>query len=347
MQPTTRHTNQLQNRVQAMVIDRRRGFSLIEILVSILIIGSLLGILLVALNKTRLFVRSASDVQIALSVKTGVEQFQQEFNFLPPLVRERNPNAPRAIEADPGANGQLQISVYSTRNPQDLAFLRTTLALDSVNPFIDARYSEYTVPYYLAGALSTPLTTGPDLPIDGIAGPGLYAPRADGTFVIPRDVANAAAGGASGPGALKRGAKKYESFIPVGDRDLKLVTNTNTTQRTDVKAVDGQGNAVRYYRWEPAATALVPADLNVPRMVARVPGLIAGDVVSADRDLSVSAKARDARFAIVIAGPNGLFGDELIAEIIAKFGGGANPTADEELKLRIRAERDNIVEIGR
>lgn len=314
---------------------RRRAFSLVEVLVAILVIGSLLTILLVALAKAKVFVRSTADQRTALAIMTGVEQFKQEFGFAPPMVRERF-TTPMILEG-PG-----QIAVYSVRNPAHLAFLRTTPALDPVNPFEDNRYSNYTLAYYLAGSLGANRGPGINLPIDGVAGPGLYAPRADGTFDVPKDVERAASGTA---GETNRGGKKYEPFIQLSGQGLKVATDP--TNPLDVTVRDSKNVAIRFYRWEHNDGAQIIADMNVPRIVARAPGTIAGEILQPNRDVTANAKVRDAQFAIVGAGPNGLFGDEDIAEITRVLGGGDSPAPDEERRLRLEAEKDNIVEVGR
>ncbi len=315
---------------------RRRAFSLVELLVSILVIGSLLSILLVALAKAKVFAGSTSDLQTALTVKTGVEQFKQEVGFLPPMVRERF-TTPLAVEATPG-----RIAVYSVRTPAHLAFLRAMPVLDPQNPFEDNRYSDYTLAYYLAGSLGVNRGPGMNLPIDGVPGPGLYMPRADGTFDVPRDVEQAASGAA---GSSNRAGKKFEAFIPVSGRGIKVVTNPSDP--LDVRVQDAKNASIRYYRWEHNDGAQLVADMNVPRIVARIPGTVAGEILKPDRDLTANVKARDAQFAIVCAGPNGVFGDEPIAVIVQALHNGAGATPDEERRLRLEAEKDNIVEIGR
>ena len=315
---------------------RRRAFSLVEILVAILVIGALLSILLVALGKAKVFAGSTKDLQSALTIKTGVEQFKEEFGFLPPMVRERF-TTPMVLEGTPG-----QIAVYSLRNPTHLAFLRTTPALDALNPFQDERYSELTLGYYLAGSLGANRGPGINLPIDGVSGPGLYAPRADGTFDVPKDVERAAG---NAPGDTNRGGKKYDPFIPLTGRGLKVFTDPSNALAVTVR--DDKDVPIRYYRWEHNDGAQLMADMNVPRIVARVPGTIAGEILRPERDLSANPKVRDAQFAIVSAGPNGVFGDEDISVITRALGGGDSPNADAERRLRLEAEKDNIVEVGR
>lgn len=315
---------------------RRRAFSLVEVLVAVLVIGSLLSILLVALSKAKVFTGSVSDLQTALAVRTGVEQFKQEFGFLPPMVRERF-TTPLALESNPG-----QIAVYRVRDAAHLAFLRATPALDPQDPFRDERFSEYTLAYYLAGALGVNRGPGMNLPIDGVPGPGLYAPRTDGTFDVPRDVEQAAT---NTPNASNRVGKKYESFIPLSTRGLKIVSDPSNAQNVTVR--DAKDAVIRYYRWEHNDGAQQIIDMNVPRIVARTPGTIPGEILRPERDLTASVKARDAAFAIVCAGPNGVFGDEDISVITRALGGGDNPVAAEETRLRLEAERDNVVELGR
>lgn len=315
---------------------RRRAFSLIELLVAIFVIGALLSILLVALAKAKVFARSTSDLQSALTVRTGVERFKQEFGFLPPMVRERY-LTPLILEPTAG-----QIAVYSLRNPAHLTFLRATPPLNPQNPFEDNRYSELTLGYYLAGSLGANRGPGTNLPIDGVPGPGLYTPRADGTFDVPKDVERAASGS---PGESNRGGKKFDPFVPISGSGLKVFTDPSNPLNVTLR--DAKDVAIRYYRWEHNDGAQLIADMNVPRLVARAPGTIAGEIVRPERDITANPKMRDAQFAIVTAGPNGLFGDEDIDVITRVLGGGSSPSADAERRLRLEAEKDNVVEVGR
>ena len=63
-------------------------------------------------------------------------------------------------------------------------------------------------------ATTYPPYRGVDLPLDGVKGPGFYAPNRDGTFDVPRDILAAASGrSASQRAGTKLGNKGRESAV--------------------------------------------------------------------------------------------------------------------------------------
>lgn len=317
----------------------RGGFTIVEILVSILVLGTLIALLLLALGRTRAFARATGDRQALISIKTGIDQFKTEFGILPPMVRD-NPGALRAnsVEPDPAVAGRVRIAVYSLTEAQDAAFLRTLPPANATNPFADPRFSERTLAYYLTGSLARARSATSTLPIDGVPGPGIYKPLAGGGFDVPRD---AEAASTSTGTDFNRAGRTFGPFIPVDERDVRVVANP--ADQLDVSVQDARGVAYRYYRWEPAPVFSTLESLNIPRLVARRPNSIPGDVTPPDRDITAAASVRDARYAIVSPGPNGVFGDEPVEALVARLGG----SASEEVKLRLQAERDNVVEVGK
>jgi prepilin-type N-terminal cleavage/methylation domain-containing protein len=73
----------------------QRGFTLIEVLFSVLILGVLIGLLFVAFRTTRRYAASVTDRQAVNAVKMGVSRFIEECGIAPPLVRgPRDGHAP-------------------------------------------------------------------------------------------------------------------------------------------------------------------------------------------------------------------------------------------------------------
>jgi prepilin-type N-terminal cleavage/methylation domain-containing protein len=341
---------------------RAAGFTLLELLMSVLILGLILALVLTGAFAVTNAARNATDRATLANIRTGLTQFQQEFNFAPPLVKEQ---AGRTSPGDPPTNPILpasppnqpaRISVYQVTAAQDRQALRVpTLAPTSANPLLDNRYSEVSLAYYLVGALEEPLwgSGQPQPPIDGVAGPGLYRPARDGSFEIPADVRRI---GTPPPGgqASSRVGKVYEPFINLSS-SLKVLGEPG--RPWSVRLLDRKGTPIRYYRWErgreyPAGSGNYdvrqPQDLNVPAIVGRDYGLPEFRYFKRkpERDLLEGAALKGATWAIVGAGQNGLFGDEDTSVLAERLG--KSPPTDEagELVLRAMAEEDNIVEVG-
>lgn len=227
----------------------------------------------------------------------------------------------------------------------------------------DRRYSKFSLPYYLAGI-------GP-ASVDGIDGPGMSRPLFNGQFegVLLR---------AARVGTTR---ERFEPVVDTGRASLRLVTGyQHAGDYTEHNAVmppnadlpdshaafvDPWGRAYRYYRWERGRVdrgRLVvdtSLDLNLPPVLIN-PELYAevrnndGGTAAREIDLTAPSRAgtdasvalRAARFAVVSAGPDGLFGTEAI-EYIAERMGAAVPTSDAEIiALRKAAWEDNIVGVG-
>lgn len=227
---------------------------------------------------------------------------------------------------------------------------------DTASAWEDRRYSKFSLPYYLSGIGGRA--------VDGVEGPGMSRPLLNGQF----------------EGVLLRAARvgtprdRYDPVIDVTRRSLRLVSGyqhradytehnatmpaADTVPDSHAAFVDPWGRAFRYYRWEPGRLVngrlqvLSSLDLNIP------PVLINPDVYAAVRNADNSANARDidltggsvelrsARYAVVSAGPNGLFGTESI-DHIAQTLGQAVPTDDSGIiRLRKQAWEDNIVGLG-
>jgi len=353
--------------------ESRRGFTLVEILFSILILGLLMGLLYVTFRSTRNFARSTTNRQTATSIKMGVSRFIEVCGFPPPLIRDQAQTIPMTVEQN-GTSG-VRFAVYSFRNDDGadattLAFLRPATLTDvtATNPFLDYRYSLRTLPVYIAGACDVPLApAAPDavaktIPIDGVVGPGMYKAKPDGQFDVPGDVKQ---GNAS---STKRVSTKLDTLVDLSKkavtvyaygRDPSAVTTdlrdgaTSYDANSDrwVELRDAQGKPIRYYRWingvaYTQGTRTVYEvrkidDLRLPPLVGRKGTTI--PQTPADRDTMQNPELRNASWAIVMAGPDGVFGDEPLAELVKLLG----PSAEsDEVRVRIQAEKDNIVEVG-
>jgi competence protein ComGC len=308
---------------------RRPGFTITELLLVLIVLFLLISLLVVAVNRARAMAGMAAERQTVSAMKTGVEYFQQEFGFLPPLVRDYNmdkypdyatkvpspPSIPGANEDGPLNSATFDPQIFSTGNPPDLAFLRAEQIDFNPTELKDYRFSEYSIPYYLIGTLGLDPN---GMLIDGVRGPGFRTPTRGGSFMDS--------------------GRQFGAFFTPSTSSQGVVATDSTVGRFELR--DNKAVSYRYYRWENGRAngadigklVNLPKDYNVPSIV--------GD---AQDDVSL----RGARWAIVAAGPNGVFGDntegvDMDAEEYwaLKLGAG---TPEQLLR---RAREDNIVEVG-
>ena len=273
----------------------RIGFTLVELVFTILIVFMLMGLLIVGLRAASGFARRTADTQTLTSLKTGISLFKGDFGFIPPLAKDTDPAGP-ITDLDPRTDRR-SVRIYRVSNRIDLEVLRGNVTLTGRET---RRYSVYSLPYYIMGAL--------DREVDGIDGTGMYEPSRDGSFAL--------------------GGRRYEPMMRADegagglnwiDRDAGLVVLRDRT-----------GTEIRYYRWEPEDDVENSEDLNVPEVF----GIAADDV-----------EVRGARYGIVIAGANGMFGDEPVEVIQQKLGLTLDPTAASHA---IKAARtDNVMGVGK
>lgn len=366
------------------------AFTLIELLVVIAVIVLLAAILLAGLARTVGTARSVTAQRSIDALVIGVNQFKAEFGFLPPLVHDgpalsagdpnyragiavagqfRREDGPVVSNPPPFPRGSAyeQLVVWSEVDPRYFGFIRRRSgegsdpvllpqggAWNIAHSWEDRRYSKFALPYYLYGVGGQRL--------DGVAGPGMTRPLANGLF----------------EGALLSGIggtrDRFQPVIDADRRSLRLIigyrdegdyaehgaTPPPAADIPDSHAafIDPWGRAVRYYRWEPGRldggqlVVRTTLDLNIP------PVLINPEIYAAVRNQDNSDNARQidltagspelraARYAVVSAGPDGLFGTEPI-EYIAEQLGRAVPTTEQEI-IRLRKEvwEDNLVGLG-
>lgn len=160
------------------------------------------------------------------------------------------------------------------------------------------------------------------LDVDGVKGPGLRAPLSDGSFGT--------------------GGRAFDPFFDVGRNAKAIAIDDAAAGKVTLR--DRKGVPFRYYRWlrgDKTGAILDPdTDLNVPEIL--------GDPMS-------NPELKSAEYALVAAGPNGLFGDEdqipsgypgymKIEEMAGKLGISEGTSPE---KIRRLAAEDNIVEVGR
>lgn len=347
----------------------RRGFTLIEMLMSILVIGVLLSLVIVAAVHVTRLAKDTVNSQTLRSISAAMAQFKTENGILPPLVRDQQASN-NVTQVTLGSPAKTYVNVLfrdKAQNDADQVLLRTQTVTDASNPFggagfgqRDRRYSERSLAVYLLGAMNA-LDINNTLPLDGVLGLGSYKAFGDGSFDIPKSVRDRA--NSSNPNAEpNRGGGKV--LGPYLEASAGKIVFTDSSDDHTVTLVDAKNVPFRYYRWLQGVKTPDPAnpgafiypvtetkDLNIPAMVGRdstqEPYLtaFAGVKVPADRDISKNPALRSATWAVVLAGRNGAFGDEDQADL-EKLLGRSLPTAADLLKGRIEAEADNLVEVG-
>lgn len=340
---------------------RGRGFTIIELIVSITIVALLVAILAVALSAALRQSRAATDGAAIRGIAIAVQNFDQQFGFLPPLIDDGEPlrttmNAP----VDTTGTRPTPVVLLAANDPTGDLFTyrrpRGFLTFPASNPWRDPRYSKFSLAYYLAGALPAA--------VDGVEGGGFIEPTSTGGFK---------AGGT----VFGRGGQRFEPFQAVDRSGVTLRSEyveydewaehgrtlsgdplnqpgIATTRAYRTAMVDRHGKAIRYYRWQPEsleAAGRRSADLNIPPVLVRptVFAELVKDPANALVDLTEGNPAlAEARWAVVAAGPDGLFGTEDIEDIALALGESApmSPSVSEQAAMRERVWADNIVEYG-
>ncbi|MGD9688558.1 MAG: type II secretion system protein [Phycisphaerales bacterium] len=139
----------------------RRGYTLVELVFTITVITVLMALTLVFIGGSVRQARVVSERLFMASLRLGVEQFEQSFGFLPPLIDDGNPYV--------GTFGGVQVNIRGAGTPNDLG-----LADRFLQDGGGARYSVLSLPTYLLG-------TAPAI-VDGYEGVGQGKARADGTW---------------------------------------------------------------------------------------------------------------------------------------------------------------------
>ncbi|MFK7883815.1 MAG: type II secretion system protein [Phycisphaerales bacterium] len=360
----------------------RPAFTLIELLVVVAIIALLISLLLAGVSRVISRAKSLSGQRAVDTLVLGVEQFQTEFGFLPPLVHDgevisqgMNERRPSVLPGEPSVDGPVEeimvgdlsyekLVVWAEGDDFDFFRRREGMSNDGVElpngsqwdndqAWDDLRYSKYSLSYYLGGVGSKRL--------DGVAGPGFARPQENGLFV-----------GVGYPVGSTR--DRYDPVVSPETESMRqsvgyfesleylehdgVVPSMPTPPDSHVAFIDPWGRAIRYYRWEPGRLVggrLVvesTLDLNIPPVLLD-PQLYAAAlndpliVESAGIDLSSgNTQLRGARYAIVSAGPDGLFGTEPIEQIAQELRRSEPTDLDGIAALRASAREDNLVGLG-
>ncbi|MEL7472562.1 MAG: hypothetical protein AAGK04_04530 [Planctomycetota bacterium] len=322
------------------------AFSVIELLVVIAIIALLISISIVGLSVARQAARGAVDQSTARAIKTGIVQFENDFGFVPPLVKDVSVTSNTPVAGRYEAN-RYDSQVFQNEHPLDdedrpvtfstsLANREATdrdylrgwssgggrLRSHNMGAAADMRFSDYSIAYYLAGALPAS--------VDGVDGPGTTKVTARGGFA---------------------GVQTFGPYLAVGQTGLELVEVDRTQGRYELRT--RTGTPIRYYRWLQGREGETKKlfDDNDELTQLNIPDVVGGantEFESEDSDRVVrvdNTRLRGAEWAIVLPGSDGVFGDLATegAERLANATGGSlgSPAA-----LEADAREDNVLEVG-
>lgn len=202
----------------------RRGFTLVEASVVLIIIAVLGGILLVALRSGTSGAQVAAEKQMLNALRLSLEQFVQTNNRLPPLILDQ------PAVGLPGYASAPFVSIGTLLEP--VVWPSSQLADPATTFNSGRRFSVYSLPVYLIGSGNAA--------VDGIDGPGFTALSKDN------------------PTGFSRRGKKYDPLIEPskfktrGGKDRYQSASTNLGVLWDYWSLESTTAVViRYYRWEP------------------------------------------------------------------------------------------------
>jgi len=252
-------------------------------------------------------------------------------------------------------------------NAADSIALPTGGNWDIDSAWDDRRYSRYALAYYLVGILPRS--------VDGIAGQGMTRPLPTGGFSsvgypvgstrdrfeptvdTDRRGLRLQTGYARPIDLVEHGLRSYQ-IEPFPTSEIYALYDPNERDQV-VSLVDSFGTAYRYYRWEHGRydgrrrLAIDNSlDLNIPPILLDPEVLVElqnDDTSTTQPDLTNgNLKLRQARFAIVGAGADRLFGTEPIEYIIQALNI-RDPAGDQDAIARARkaAMLDNVVAFGK
>ncbi len=332
---------------------RGGGFTIIEIMISLVVIAVLISLITVGVRTALRSSKSASEQFMASGLRSAVEQFKNEFGFLPPLVNDGEPlgmSGEGPVIDDPDRSGFKRIAIRTR------AFMvaRTdagTVDTDIVGPvngfsgedssFSDKRYSKFSLPFYLMGECAARHDDN-DKVIDGVAGSGFVTPARDGRF-DPRGRKHEPFFTPQSADALRR-----QYVDPMEFREHLGMDGSNLDGDPASAAVLGIANRpFRYFRWENLEPREADSELGE---FMNLPKLLQDPNTWADPDASSEvAEYRAGSYAVIGSGPDGVFGTETVAELEVALGKrlGDPNNEDAVAALRKQAMSDNSVEVGR
>lgn len=322
----------------------RRGFTIVELLVTIAIIVALLGLLLVGLNQASEFSKVAKTRTLMQSITAALGQFKADTGYYPPILGVGSAGA-AGVASLPGTRGfardlLVPPTVANPNNP-------TGAELAAVNGW----WSVTSLPDYLLGYDnrafdgygfddSAPLANSPgarELPPLGIRHPGrdglwgaVLEPRVLAASSIgyyrQRNPGGGASGNANSWNSSGVRGKVLGPYLELKDGDMvggisgvdaqgePIVHRAEETPNFDVLPkcfIDYWGRPIRFYRrgYNALDPSSVSTDFSLGDVVALrpmdfAPGTESDGFADANGDTTTSRALLAAEFALVSTGPD-------------------------------------------
>lgn len=313
MQNTTRHIDARGARA------RRSAFTLIELLVVIVVLALLVGIAGAVYTGAISGSRRAATEQFMRGLTVAIEQFENDFGYLPPLLAPDD-----MVTSQQG---------WSSTNPaselDEFEFVDPIAQSDPNTALRNARYmSVVSLPLYLIGVGElAPVDYQPDDDPnrhDGFAGPGIRNPGADkswgGARVRDLDSHRPAFTGRSygpyvdiGAGRNWRRLGDLRAHAANAAEEALLPAELEDPQvRQFWTFADLWGTQIRYYRSWPTRDRNNPTKRTIDRIplelfsAETIQGSFDGD---GDFDVSLELDLLNAKYALLSAGPDEVFAD--------------------------------------
>jgi len=342
----------------------RRGFTLIEVLLVVVIVGLLISLLVVAMSGALTSSKRAMTEQFVRTIGMGVEQFKNDFGYYPPLID----GAKHTVETQGRAGGAFDADAFR-------------------DELEDVRYhSMFSLPVYLLGVgeMAPPDFLDPGDPNyenrhDGVEGPGFRDPGPDrswGGGAEREEHAPSYVGRVYGPyidvgagDAVRRVALRD---IPIWDGNPMNIPTTPDGHPLfpdggeAMDGADGQGDLfvfvdrwdqpIRYYRYWPTRDPENPRQLSFERLPTELlnsealgallvaadkgTGTLEEDPVALDRDILMRPDA----YALLSAGANAEFGDTVTDAAGREVYVATDPNSGDVFTELMKSQRPQVVD---
>lgn len=314
----------------------RRGFSLVEVLIVVVIIGLLVGIAAPAFMAVRNNARRTQAESQLQSMSSAIDQFRTDYGYLPPLILDH----PSVLPTTPDWCTSL------------------TARDDARDRLAQERYhSLYSLSLYLLGVgeLSPDASaTNPDRH-DGFAGPGFRDPGPDRAWggARMRTVAThrvAASGDPTEPyvgfadSELVRRASADLGDFPEDDNVGQ--DSANSPWRRMFVILDPWGTPVRYYRAWPTRVAGTDGQslLDVPAELVDAEALKSGVLNTASFDATLDMELARGEYALLSAGRDRAFAPKSFAKQTDPPRGSVRDFLQQDEQARSRALREGLAD---
>ncbi|MDA1007732.1 MAG: hypothetical protein O2800_01825 [Planctomycetota bacterium] len=322
-----------------------RGFTIVELLVTIGIIVALLGLLLVGLNAASAFAKRAKTSTLMHTIAQGLAQFKEDVGYYPPVLGVRGASTVASVPGEIGYARDLlmppAIANPTVPTAAEMASVRNWWSITSLPDYL-VGYDDRTRDGY--GFVSaSPLANSPgqmEMPINGIRhcgrdgvwgaalNPNPLAANAIGCYK-QRNPGGGATGNPNSWTGLGVSGRQLGPYFELKDADFiggiagvdgqgePIVLRAEETQDFDLLPkcfIDPWGRPIRYFRR--GYNALDPASLNMNFNLGDVialrpktipPGTEADGYADANNDTSTTRGLVSAEFALLSSGPDRLW----------------------------------------